>query len=92
MIRFSFNIRIPGSNRFRNIGAWQGSLPVKYKFWELQVYSSADIVDVSVDITSRQSHSGIKLALGLLSLNVEFSIYDSRHWDSSTNTWEHYND
>jgi len=80
MINFNFNIRVPGSNRFRNIRSWAGSSPIPFKFWELQIYLSADIVDVTVNITARQSHSGIRLGLGLLGVNVEFNLYDSRHW------------
>jgi len=67
-------------NRFRNIRCWNGSLPVPFKFWELQIYFSADIINVGVDITARQSHSGMRLCLGLLGVTVEFTIYDSRHW------------
>lgn len=51
-----------------------------FKFWELQVYFSADVVDIAVNITTRQSHSGMRLCLGLLGINVDFNIYDSRHW------------
>jgi len=80
MINFNFNIRVPGMNRFRNIRCWNGSLPVPFKFWELQIYFSADIINVGVDITARQSHSGMRLCLGLLGVTVEFTIYDSRHW------------
>jgi hypothetical protein len=47
-----------------------------FKFWELQVYFSADVVDIAVDITTRQSHSGMRLCLGLLGINVDFNIYD----------------
>jgi hypothetical protein len=51
-----------------------------FKFWELQIYFSADIVDVSIGITARQSHSGMRLCLGLLGVSVDLNIYDSRHW------------
>jgi hypothetical protein len=82
MINFNFNIRVPGVTRFRNIRCWVGALPIPFKFWELQVYFSADIIDVGVEITARQSHSGIRLCLGLLGVAVEFTIYDSRHWSN----------
>ena len=80
MISFSFNIRVPGSNRFNNIKCWHGSTPFRNKFWELQIYKGADIVDFFVDVTARQSHSGMRLCLGLFGVTVEFAIYDSRHW------------
>ena len=82
MITLQFNLRIPGSNRFKNIRYYHGSLPIPFKFWELQLYFSADIVEVAVDITARQSHSGSRLSLGLAGITVEFTIYDSRHWDT----------
>lgn len=53
-----------------------------FKFWELQVYLSADIIDIRVNITAKQSHSGIQLCLGLLGVNVDFNIYDARHWSA----------
>jgi hypothetical protein len=80
MINFSFNIRIPGSSRFHNIRTWHGSLPVAYKHWELQIYLSADVIDVRAEITAKQSHSGVRLCLGLLGFNVDFNVYDTRHW------------
>ena len=80
MINLNFNIRVPGSNRFQNIRTWHGSLPVAYKHWELQIYLSADIIDVGVAITAKQSHSGVRLCLGLLGFNMDFNVYDTRHW------------
>jgi hypothetical protein len=80
MINVNFNIRVPGSNRFHDIRIWHGSLPIAYKHWELQIYLSADIIDVGIAITAKQSHSGIRLCLGLLGLNMDFNVYDTRHW------------
>ena len=67
-------------NRFRSIWCLAGSLPIPFKFWELQVYFSADIIDIKFGITAKQDHSGIQLGLGLVGVTVEFTIYDSRHW------------
>lgn len=83
MINFNFNIRIPGSNRFRNIRVWHGITPIAHKFWELQIYLSADIVAASVNITAKQDHSGIQLGVGLCGVNIDFNFYDSRHWSDS---------
>ena len=80
MINFSFNIRVPGSNRFRDIRTWHGSLPVAYKHWELQIYLSVDIITASVNITAKEDHSGVRLCLGLLGFNIDFNVYDTRHW------------
>ena len=80
MINFNFNVRVPGSNRFHNIRVWHGATPIAHKFWELQIYFSADIIDIKFGITAKQSQSGIQLCLGLFGISVDFSIYDSRHW------------
>ena len=80
MINFKFNIRVPGSTRFNNIKCYHGPLPISFKFWELQIYFSSDIIEIHVDVTDRQSHSGMRLCLGLFGVTVEFAIYDSRHW------------
>ena len=80
MINFNFNIRVPGSNRFRDIRTWHGSLPVAYKHWELQIYLCVDIITASVNITAKEDHSGVRLCLGLLGFNMDFNVYDTRHW------------
>ena len=80
MINLNFNIRVPGSNKFQNIRTWHGSLPVAYKHWELQIYLSADIITASVNITAKEDHSGVRLCLGLLGFNMDFNVYDTRHW------------
>jgi len=88
MINLQFNLRIPGSSRFKNIKCWHSSMPVvKNKFWEIQVYQSADIFDLFLRITRKESHSGMHIDTGLLGFNLEFQIYDNRHWNKETNDW-----
>lgn len=88
MISLQFNIRIPGSDRFHNIVCWSGSTPFQYKFWEVQVYKSADILDFFLRVTRKQDHAGIHIGLGLIGFNLEMQIYDSRHWHKETNAWK----
>lgn len=91
MINFHFNIRIPGSDRFRNIKCCSGIVPFSQnKFWELQIYKGSDIVDFFVRITAKQSHAGIEMGIGFLGMNIEFRIYDNRHWNKDKNNWEIY--
>ena len=87
MINFHLNIRNPFSDRFANVKDLNGSFS-KHKHWEFQVYKSNDILELFVRYTIRQSHAGIHLGLGLFGYNIEFQIYDSRHWDSKTHKWE----
>ncbi len=90
MINFQINLRVPGSDRFRNIRCWHGITPFVHKFWEVQIYKSADILDIFLRISRKQNHAGIQTGLGLLGFNVEFQIYDSRHWNDETQRWQEY--
>lgn len=88
MINFQFNVRVPGSDRFENIKCCHGILPFsQHKFWELQIYKGSDIVDFCIRATAKQDHAGLNIGIGLLGFNVEFQIYDNRHWDKNTNDW-----
>jgi hypothetical protein len=88
MINLQVNIRVPGSDRFQNIFCRSGSTPFQNKFWEIQCYKSADIIDLFLRITAKQDHAGIHIGLGFIGLNIEMQIYDSRHWHKETNTWK----
>jgi hypothetical protein len=88
MINFNFNIRNPWSSKWKNYRCFHGSTPFEYKFWELQFYRSSDVLDFALQVTARQSHSGIRFCLGLFSFNVEFQFYDNRHWNHELEQWE----
>ncbi len=90
MIYLQFNIRNPWIDRFVNIRCWTGNTFIKNKFWELQIYKSSDIFDLFIRLTHRQDHAGIYLGLGIFGFNAEFQIYDCRHWNKNTNSWENY--
>lgn len=88
MINLQFNIRIPGSDRFRNIACWHGIIPFcSHKFWEVQVYQGSDIIDLYLRFTTKQSHAGLDTGIGLLGHNLEFRVYDNRHWDKELGQW-----
>ena len=87
MIALNFNIRNPWSDRFKNLWSRRGSLPIKHKHWELEILQGADIVQLMLNVTHRQSHGGLEIEIGALGYNIHFVIYDSRHWDYITETW-----
>lgn len=88
MINFHINVRVPGSDRFRNIKCCNGIVPFsQHKFWELQIYRGSDIIDLFLRITARQSHSGVEIGFGLAGFNLEFQIYDNRHWNKENGCW-----
>lgn len=90
MINLSLNLKFPNCDRFQNMFSKFGSTPFEYKFWEVQLYRSADIFNFEFRISTKEDHAGINLGLGLLGLNFDFNFYDSRHWDHKNNEWHRY--
>lgn len=89
MIFINLSIQNPFSDRFQNIKCWSGALPIAFKFWELQILKGPDILEILFEITARRDHAGLRLEFGLLGFNINFSIYDSRHWNHFEQNWEH---
>jgi hypothetical protein len=90
------NIRIELTNPFdrwdyfRNLGCISGML-TKFKAWELEhSYYSPLLFDFELRWTCKQDHAGISFGFGLLGYGISFRIYDTRHWNDETNTWEVY--
>jgi len=88
------NIRIEMANPFdrweyfRNLGCLFGRIS-QHKAWELEhSYYSPLLLDVDIQWTHKQDHAGISIGLGLLGYGISFRIYDNRHWNEETNTWE----
>jgi hypothetical protein len=36
----------------------------------------------------KTDHAGIEFGIGIFGYGVNFRIYDTRHWNSDTDTWE----
>jgi len=82
MINFNLSVTNPWSNRWETIWFKNGLLP-KHKAWEFNGYRSHHVIDVNIEITTRRDHAGIHLMFGLIGYTVEFSIYDTRHWNDN---------
>jgi hypothetical protein len=91
MVNIQLSIRNPWSNKFHNYKCytWQVS---ENKAIEIEFLKSADIVDLHLSITHRQSHAGVDFELGLLGYNFHFMFYDIRHWDYILKRWETYDE
>jgi hypothetical protein len=92
MIEFNLNIGLPGSWWVNQIYTSSGKLPIKHKSWEFQICREPTLVSLLFSYTMHQDHAGLTIGLCLFSFALDFMIYDSRHWDYKTNTWEIYED
>lgn len=91
MINIFVSLTNPFSKKFDNVYCKVFRLS-KYKFAEFEVVRDTVIISFSLKINPRRDHGGICIDFGLLSWGVSFNIYDSRHWDYDTDTWEVYDD
>lgn len=91
MIYLNLTLRNPWSDRFENVYATGGHL-AGHKAWEFQIYRSDTVAELECRITTREDHAGLKLGIGLLSWTVDFNVYDTRHWNYDTQSWEVYED
>ena len=62
------------------------------KAWEFNIYRTATIFSNRLELTMRRDHAGLRLEIGLLGYDVEFQIYDVRHWDYEKNTYSTHTD
>ena len=93
MIYFNFSIRNPyWWNRWESIKTWVGDTPWKHKHWEVQTMKVPELFRIEFNWTVREDHAGVNLELGLFGYQIDFSFYDSRHWDYEKNCWEIYKD
>lgn len=90
MINLQFNIRNPWSQAFKTVKSWTGSTPIKNKYWEFELYRDSSLLSINFAITTRQSHAGFDVELGLLGYCAHFVFYDNRHWSYTENRYEHY--
>lgn len=87
LFQFRTHIGFPLSH-FKNLGCVSGRL-AKHLAWELEhTYHSGDLFEVDVRVSAREDHAGLSFDLCLFGYSVHFQIYDTRHWNYGTNSWE----
>ena len=90
MISISFYFNNPWSNRWSNVWNRAYSTPFKNKFVELEFIKDNSILSFMFRLTTRQSHGGLEMELGVLGYSFSFNFYDNRHWDSETEKYKVY--
>ena len=87
MINLSFTISNPWSKTWRPLWSRSYNTPFKNKHIEIETIRDITIASFEFKITANQSHAGLYLGLGLLGYNVNFTFYDSRHWNYQENRY-----
>jgi hypothetical protein len=84
MINLDFSISNPFSNRWDTLFFRNGALP-KHKAWEFNGYRTHHIVSGEFRLTFKGDHAGLHLSFGLIGFDLEFAVYDTRHWNYEKN-------
>jgi hypothetical protein len=87
MIAFSFDLINPWSKRWKNVWSKTYNTPFEHKFLELEVLKDTSILSFSFRLTTRQSHGGLFMELGVLGYSFTFNFYDNRHWSYEYNRY-----
>jgi len=87
MIHISVGLSNPWGLPFDNL--WNRSgLITTHKAWEVELLQTRTMIGFEFSFTQRQSHAGLTVELAVLGRSVCFTIYDTRHWNHETGTWE----
>lgn len=91
MINLNLHIYNPWiKENFVNLFCRSGKI-TKNKAWEFEITKyTLTLFEVSLSLTTKQDHAGLQVSLGLFGFTVQLRIYDGRHWNYETNTWEVY--
>ena len=89
MINLRLEVLNPWSGvYFKNLGHLYGKI-TKYKAWELEhSFYSGTLLDFDFRLTTRGDHAGLNLVAGIFGYGIRFRIYDTRHWNEETNSWQ----
>ena len=75
---------------FKNLLCYGGKIS-QNKSWEFELYQhNYEIVKAVTQLTFNRDHAGFTLNIALFTFGIEFTIYDTRHWNYETNSWEVY--
>ena len=65
----------------------------KHKYLEVESYcGSDDLIGFAFRLAWRSDHEGLMIDLSLFRQSLSIMLYDNRHWNSETNTYEVYED
>ena len=89
MIHLHLSIDNPWhKDKFDNL--WHKSfLPTKHKHVEMEVIrSDYTLFKIGFSLSHRTDHAGLRFNIGLLMHEFDFTLYDSRHWNTEKGAWD----
>lgn len=90
MLYLSFNIKNIWNKRrnYDSVFFWHKRI-TKNKSIEFEVIDDSNVLlSFELDISFRgKDHAGPSVMFGLFGSEISFKLYDHRHWDYQSNTW-----
>ena len=93
MIRVDFYIEnLWAKNKFDNLFNRSKKISTN-KVIEFEIcYYSKNLFEFKLDINwMGRDHAGPEIEIGVFGYSAHLHLYDSRHWNHITNSWEEYN-
>ena len=94
MLRFNLVIRNPWAKQnFKNLWCKEEHIAPNKAYCIEFTRNASTLFELSVDLNiSGHDHAGPDIEFTLFGYGIHAQIYDTRHWDDETNTWEIYDD
>jgi hypothetical protein len=86
MISFAFSLRNPFSHKFSHLFVRSFKIS-KNKYCEFEIYRSDVIFSFDFQYSINRDHAGLNVGFGLLTFDMNFQMYDTRHWDYEKKQW-----
>ena len=93
MIRAHFTISNPWPCKTSETFFCKEWIVTAHKSFEIECYISPynDLLEIMIDTHfSGSDHAGPEISLTFFGINLRCKLYDHRHWNYTTKTWETY--
>lgn len=68
-----------------------GKFFIKHKFWEIEFIREKEYwqwFQLNINFNRKTDHAGLHVIFEILGYVINFDIYDHRHWNFETDSWE----
>jgi hypothetical protein len=90
MININFEINNPWHIETSSVPFTKSRKILKNKVWEIEILEYTDILfkfQLSYSVRGID-HPGLRLSFGLVNIEFNFRVYDTRHWDYENDCFE----
>lgn len=79
-LNFGMDISLARGQAYKLVFSRAGPLTKNFS-WEFALSRSASVLALDAGLRSQGDHRGLSLGITVLTLALEFSVFDRRHWE-----------